>query len=90
MRGRVIASQMVLANGVALIPLVVVGGIADLYGVSSVVLAIGLLLALGGALSLYVERRWLQQEGNQPPPSGGESAQRSRQQEAVPGSIDTT
>ena len=57
MRGRVIASQMVLANGVALIPLVVMGGIADLYGVSNVVLAIGGVSALGGALTLYVERR---------------------------------
>lgn len=57
MRGRVIASQMVLANGVALVPLVVIGGIADLYGVSHVVIAIGVLSALGGALTLYVERR---------------------------------
>jgi MFS family permease len=73
MRGRVIASQMVLANGVALIPLVVVGGIADLYGVSSVVLAIGLLLALAGALSLYLERRWLRREGGSAPPQDGES-----------------
>lgn len=89
MRGRVMASQMVLANGVALIPLVVVGGIADLYGVSSVVLAIGMLLALGGVLSLYLERRWLRGEGGQPPPPGGESAEWSRTQEAIPGSIDT-
>ena len=66
MRGRVLASQMVLANGVALIPLVVVGGIADLYGVSSVVLAIGVLLAIGGALSLYLDQRWLRDEGGRP------------------------
>lgn len=90
MRGRVIASQMVLANGVALLPLVVVGGIADLYGVSSVILAIGVLLAAGGALSLYVERRWLQRQGDEPPPSGGENGEWSGRQEAVPGSIDTT
>ena len=90
MRGRVIASQMVLANGVALLPLVVVGGIADLYGVSSVILAIGVLLAGGGALSLYVERRWLQRESDKPPPSGGESGEWSDHQETVSGSIDTT
>jgi DHA3 family macrolide efflux protein-like MFS transporter len=90
MRGRVIASQMVLANGVALIPLVVVGGIADLYGVSSVVLAIAVLLALGGALSLYLERRWIEREGGSTPPHGGERPEWSRRHETVSGSIDTT
>ncbi len=70
MRGRVFASQMVLANGVALIPLVVAGGIADLYGVSQVVLAMSMFLVLGAAFSLYLERRWLRDEGNRPPPSG--------------------
>jgi MFS family permease len=89
MRGRVIASQMVLANGVALIPLVVVGGIADLYGVSSVILSIGLLLALGGALSLYLDRRWVRGEGGWPGSSGGEGADRSRPEGPVSGSIDT-
>jgi MFS family permease len=74
MRGRVIASQMVLANGVALIPLVVVGGIADLYGVSSVILAIAGFVAVGGALSLYLDQRWLRREGSGPPSSGGEQA----------------
>jgi MFS family permease len=72
MRGRVFASQMVLANGVALTPLVVAGGIADVYGVSQVVLALSLLLALGAAFSLYLERRWRQDEGRPPPPSSGE------------------
>lgn len=70
MRGRVIASQMVLANGVALAPLVVVGGIADLYGVSRVVLAIAALLAIGGVVSLRLEQRWLQRDDELPP--GGE------------------
>ena len=87
MRGRVIASQMVLANGVALIPLVVVGGIADLTGVSVVILAIGVLVALGGALSIYVERRWLHENGGRPHAPGDEE---QRPSEAVPGSIDTT
>ena len=74
MRGRVIASQMVLANGVALIPLVVVGGIADLYGVSSVILAIAGFIAVGGGVSLYLDQRWLRSEGSDPPSSGGEQA----------------
>ena len=86
MRGRVLASQMVLANGVALIPLVVAGGIADLYGVSSVILAIGVLVAIGGALSLYLDQRWLHHEGGQPPSSDGGTEQWERQ---VSRSIDT-
>ena len=69
MRGRVLASQMVLANGVALIPLVVVGGIADLYGVSLVVLSIGVLLIVGGAVSLYLDQRWIRNRGGAPPPA---------------------
>ena len=89
MRGRVIASQMVLANGVALIPLVVMGGIADLYGVSTVILAISAFLVGAGVFSLYLERRWLQGEGDWPPPSAGASAGWSRPPQAVPGSIDT-
>ncbi|MCH7511111.1 MAG: hypothetical protein IIB19_01980 [Chloroflexi bacterium] len=72
MRGRVFASQMVLANGVALTPLVVAGGIADVYGVSQVVLALSLLLILGAAFSLYLERRWQQDGGQPPPPPSGE------------------
>ena len=60
-----------LANGVALIPLIVAGGIADLYGVSTVVIAIGVLVAIGGALSLYLDQRWLRHEGDQPPADGG-------------------
>ena len=86
MRGRVLASQMVLANGVALIPLVVAGGIADLYGVSSVILAIGVLVAIGGALSLYLDQRWLHHEGGQPPSSDGGAGHWERQ---VSRSIDT-
>ena len=89
MRGRVIASQMVLANGVALLPLVVVGGIADLYGISSVVLALSGLLAFGAWLSLYLERRWLHGEGDGTPPSGGATKEHAGQSATVPGSIDT-
>ena len=86
MRGRVLASQMVLANGVALIPLVVVGGIADIYGVSSVVLAIGALMIIGGALSLYCDQRWLRHEDSTLPPSDGDAGHREA---PGPRSIDT-
>jgi len=86
LRGRVLASQMVLANGVALLPLVVAGGIADVYGVSSVVIAIGVLVAIGGALSLYFDQRWLQHEGG-PPPSSDDGA--GQWEPRVSSSIDT-
>jgi DHA3 family macrolide efflux protein-like MFS transporter len=87
MRGRVIASQMVMANGVALIPLVVMGGIADLYGVSSVVLAIGVLMALAAALTLYLDRRWVHSDTT-PPAAAGDDLGEARS--AVSRSIDTT
>jgi MFS family permease len=87
MRGRVLASQMVLANGVALVPLVVVGGIADLLGVSATILGIGVLVGCAGAVSLYLERRWLQDGESQPPGDAGSDW--GRRTQTVPGSIDT-
>jgi MFS family permease len=89
MRGRVFASQMVLANGISLLPLVVAGGAADLYGVSAVVLAIAAFMFAGGALTLYLERRWLPGEGGPPPRDGGAPESWSRPPETVTGSIDS-
>jgi MFS family permease len=77
MRGRVIASQMVLANGVALVPLVVVGGVADLYGVSSVILAIGAFCALAGGVTIYLDRRWIKHDDAQRSAADAELAERS-------------
>lgn len=71
MRGRVIAAQMVLANGVALVPLMVVGGIADLYGVSTMILSISVFLVGAASLSLYLEQGWLK-NGDAGPTEGGE------------------
>jgi MFS family permease len=82
MRGRVLASQMVLANGVALVPLVVVGGVADLLGVSATILGIGVLVACLGGLTLYLERRWHES-------GAGESGSWGHRAKAVTGSIDT-
>lgn len=89
MRGRVVASQMVLANGLALLPLVVVGGIADLYGVSRVILALAVLLALGGALTVYLEQKWVKDGGDPPPPIGGKIGPPDRSQGPASGSIDS-
>ena len=85
MRGRVIASQMVLANGVALVPLVVVGGIADLYGVSTVILAISASLVGAASLSVYLEHGWLKQ-GGAGPPAGGEPPNWDRSHGTTPDS----
>lgn len=88
MRGRVFASQMVLANGVSLVPLVVVGTVADLYGVSAVVLAIAAFMLGSGVLTLYLEQRWLGGEGG-PPRDGGVREGWSRAPETVTSSIDS-
>jgi hypothetical protein len=90
MRGRIIASQMVLANGVALFPLVVIGGVADLYGVSRVIMGIGVLLVIGGTISLMLEQRWMRGEGGQFPPAQDRSRPpHAATTDVVPGSIDT-
>src|SRR3990172_2433230 len=53
MRGGVFASQLVLANLVSIGPLILVGGIADLYGVSPVLLSIAALVLVTAAASAY-------------------------------------
>ena len=53
MRGRVFASQLVLANVVSIGPLILVGGVADLYGVSPVLLSIAVVVLLTAAISVF-------------------------------------
>ncbi len=74
MRGRVFASQVVLANAVSIMPLMVVGGIADLYGVSPVILAIAVAMTVVAGISALMEMRW--------PP--GEAVASSAVDEAAP------
>ena len=74
MRGRVFASQVVLANAVSIMPLLVVGGIADLYGVSPVILAIAMAMTILAGMSVLMEMRW--------PP--GEARRSSPVDEAAP------
>ena len=57
MRGRVFASQQVLANLVSIGPLILVGGVADLYGVSPVLLTIAVVVLLTAAVSVFQEGR---------------------------------
>jgi len=57
MRGRVFASQLVLANLVSIGPLILIGGVADLYGVSPVLLGIAIVVLLTAAVSVFQEGR---------------------------------
>jgi DHA3 family macrolide efflux protein-like MFS transporter len=57
MRGRVFASQLVLANLVSILPLLLAGGIADLYGVSPILLAIAGVVLVAAGFSFLLSGR---------------------------------
>jgi MFS family permease len=65
MRGRVFAAQVVLANAVGILPLIVAGSVADIFGVSLVLFAIALAMAGIAGLSIYYEAKW--SIGTRPP-----------------------
>lgn len=67
-RGRVFAAQVVLANAVGIMPLVVAGTVADIFGVSRVLFALAGILVAIGAVSVYFETRW-SLRGRPPPPA---------------------
>ncbi|HZP57609.1 MAG TPA: MFS transporter [Dehalococcoidia bacterium] len=67
MRGRVFAAQVVLANAVGILPLIVAGSVADIFGVSPVIFAIAWAMALIAAASIYLEAKWSM--GVRPPPA---------------------
>jgi MFS family permease len=69
MRGRVFAAQVVLANAVGILPLIVAGSVADIFGVSPVLLAIAFVMAVIAGSSIYFETRWSM--GVRPAPPGG-------------------
>jgi MFS family permease len=68
MRGRVFAAQVVLANAVGILPLIVAGSVADIFGVSPVLFAIALTMAAIAGVSIYLEAKW--SVGTRPPPPG--------------------
>lgn len=57
-RGRVFAAQIVLANAVGIIPLVLAGSVADIFGVSPVLFAIAIGMAAIAGVSIYLESKW--------------------------------
>jgi MFS family permease len=63
LRGRVFAVQLMLSNFVSIVPLLLLGGLADVIGVDKTLLLIGLLIALAGLISVRIapgEAPWRQ------------------------------
>jgi MFS family permease len=63
LRGRVFAVQLMLSNLASIIPLLLLGGLADLIGVDKTLLFMGLLIATAAAISIHIApgtppRRW--------------------------------
>jgi MFS family permease len=54
LRGRVFAVQLMLSNFASIVPLLLLGGLADVIGVDKTLLLIGLLIALAGAISVRI------------------------------------
>jgi MFS family permease len=54
LRGRVFAVQLMLSNFASIVPLLLLGGLADVIGVDKTLLLIGLLIALAGGISLRI------------------------------------
>jgi Na+-transporting methylmalonyl-CoA/oxaloacetate decarboxylase beta subunit len=77
MRGRIFATQVVSANFVSLLPLLVVGAITDFAGITAVLVGIALFLLLFALVSARVGGLQDGEEASQPAP------------ERVSGSVDT-
>jgi hypothetical protein len=54
LRGRVFAVQLMLSNFASIVPLVLLGGLADLIGVDKTLLLIGLLIGVAGGISVHI------------------------------------
>jgi MFS family permease len=65
LRGRVFAVQLMLSNFASILPLLLLGGLADLIGVDKTLLLIGMLIALAGGISVQIapgEAPWRQRK----------------------------
>jgi len=54
LRGRVFAVQLMLSNFASIVPLLLLGGLADLIGVDRTLLLIGVLILMGGLISTRI------------------------------------
>src|SRR5207245_6446761 len=52
LRGRVFAVQLMLSNFASVVPLLLLGGLADLIGVDETLVLIGVLIAVAGMISV--------------------------------------
>ncbi|MEO6797610.1 MAG: MFS transporter [Candidatus Dormibacter sp.] len=57
MRGRIFGAMFTIVNAAVAIPILVAGGLADLFGVTRVIFGMGFLLLLSGAISAFPIRR---------------------------------
>jgi hypothetical protein len=57
MRGRIFGAMFTIVNAAVAIPILVAGGLADLFGVTRVIFGMGILLLLSGAISAFPTRR---------------------------------
>jgi len=64
LRGRVFAVQLMLSNFASIVPLLLLGGLADVIGVDKTLLLIGILIAVAGMISVRIapgEAPWRRQ-----------------------------
>ncbi|MBV8720190.1 MAG: hypothetical protein JOZ65_34425, partial [Chloroflexi bacterium] len=54
LRGRVFAVQLMLSNFASIVPLLLLGGLADVIGVDETLLLIGILIATAGGISTRI------------------------------------
>lgn len=54
LRGRVFAVQLMLSNFASIVPLLLLGGLADVIGVDKTLLLIGVLIAMAGLISIRI------------------------------------
>ena len=54
LRGRVFAVQLMLSNFASIVPLLLLGGLADVIGVDRTLMLIGLLIVIAGGISLRI------------------------------------
>jgi MFS family permease len=54
LRGRVFAVQLMLSNFASIVPLLLLGGLADVIGVDKTLLLIGILIAVAGMISVRI------------------------------------
>jgi MFS family permease len=54
LRGRVFAVQLMLSNLASIVPLLLLGGLADVIGVDTTLVLIGVLIAAAGVISVRI------------------------------------